>query len=98
MLLSKGSDINTKDNKGETALMIAAETHKKEILEMLLSKGADVNIKSDIGETALSKAESRNNSDIVELLIQAGAINERPSIVKSSMSSPKKKSPKHVQQ
>jgi ankyrin repeat protein len=44
LLLSKGADIHTEDNDGQTALHWALERGDKNIVEFLLSKGANVNV------------------------------------------------------
>jgi len=45
-LLAKGTDINARDNSGQTALMIASSNGDKEIVQLLLAKGADVNLRT----------------------------------------------------
>jgi ankyrin repeat protein len=41
--IAKGADVNSKANTGETALMRASYTGRKEVVQLLLAKGADVN-------------------------------------------------------
>ena len=77
MLLSGGARPDTKDKKGDTALMKAAEFGDQniEILSLLLSGGADPNIVSIWGDTALLKAtyHPECGTKITELLLQRGA-------------------------
>ena len=86
-LLTKGADVNARDQDGRTALMMAAlgghtETVKAlmaaavqghtEIVEVLIDAGADVNAKDQDGATALMLAKSKGHTEIVEILKQAG--------------------------
>jgi uncharacterized protein len=73
LLLNKGADVNTKNNKGETALMKASMFYYPEIVKILLNKGAAINAKDNKGETALSYAIKRKIPEIVDLLKEAGA-------------------------
>lgn len=74
LLMSKGANINERDNQGTTALMVAASCGEKDIVELLISKGADVNITDNEGRTALTYVESAENvsksnkKKIIELL------------------------------
>ena len=43
LLLARGADVNVKDNKNQTALMVASQNGHREIVELLLAKGADIN-------------------------------------------------------
>lgn len=52
-LLSKFSDINQKNNKGETALHLAVKHGKKDRVKLLLEKDIDKEIKNSEGKTAL---------------------------------------------
>ena len=89
LLLTKGADVNAKDNSGETALMLAASgtaAGNADCVKLLLSKGADVNATDQDGETALMQASkgasimgggatipALASADCVTLLISKGA-------------------------
>jgi len=57
MLIERGADVNIKNSKGMTALMIASRGGRTEIVRMLIERGADVNIKNSNGKTALMLAK-----------------------------------------
>jgi uncharacterized protein len=73
-LLAKGADVNEKGPEGQTALMMACATGKKEVVEVLLAKGADVNARSSDGHTALMfDGLGNGNKEVVQLLLDKGA-------------------------
>ena len=49
-------DINTKNNKGETALMLAAERGEYELVRWLLSNGSQIHLIDRQGGTAFTYA------------------------------------------
>jgi ankyrin repeat protein len=71
--LKNGTDVNAKDEWGETALMAAASHYCTEITNLLLQNGAKVNEKSNFGGTAIYIACNQLNVDVVELLLENGA-------------------------
>jgi len=56
LLIEEGAELNLKDNRGRTALMIAAERGHAKIVGVLREAGADLNIKDNESLTALDLA------------------------------------------
>jgi uncharacterized protein len=56
LLLDAGASIDAIDNRGRTALMIAAELGRSEIVETLLARGADRAITDKGGKRAADLA------------------------------------------
>jgi ankyrin repeat protein len=75
-LLDAGADVNVKDVRGMTPLMLAsASDHTSpDVVRLLLSKGADIQVKSPEGETALDWALKSGSTPIAALLKTVGAI------------------------
>lgn len=72
-LLSTGTAVDTKDERGRTILMLAAFQNNQEIFDMLIAKGADPNAKSLEGETPLLMAAKAGNKQMVDYLVEKGA-------------------------
>lgn len=72
LLLSKGANVNVKNDVGWTPLHSAAAQGHKDMAELLLSKGANVNAKTDKGHTPLHFAMEKNHKDVAKLLLQHG--------------------------
>lgn len=65
-------DINAKNNKGITALMVAAAENRPDVVKLLLKEGAEPNIKSRLGISALMFAAARGSDiEIIQALIDA---------------------------
>jgi cytohesin len=73
LLITKGVDVNAKNEWGGTPLHYAAYWGSKEIAELLLAEGADVNAKGKDGWTPLHKAAYYGHKEIVGLLLTKGA-------------------------
>jgi ankyrin repeat protein len=81
-LLNQGCDVNQMNDKGETALMAAAERCYFDTARLLLDRGADVNAADQNGRTALMRAVEATAgrgmrpavaAKIVSLLLAQGA-------------------------
>jgi N-acyl-D-amino-acid deacylase len=69
-LIEAGADVNAKDVRGMTPLMLAVATDRqdKTVIRMLLEHGADVDAKSNLGETAADWARRVAAPPAMELL------------------------------
>lgn len=72
-LISKGADLNQRDNQGYTALQNAARQRKAKLIEDLIVLKADVNATDSDGYTALHHAVLRNSAETVQALRSHGA-------------------------
>jgi ankyrin repeat protein len=73
-LITKGANVNEKDDNGQTPLHHATKEGHKEIVEILIASGAAVNIKNrSFGRTPLFWPAWNGHKEIVELLIANGA-------------------------
>lgn len=74
-LLSKGVDVNYKNDLGQSAIYVAALSKKSDIntIKILLENGADINTKTIEKNTPLMAATTNNNVDIVDFLLKNGA-------------------------
>ena len=82
-LLAEGAEVNSRDNEGNTLLMLAAHAGNLAMVHALIKSGADVNACDERGWTPLMKAAynadlDRGFADVVQALIDAGANVEMP--------------------
>ncbi|MEP9358940.1 ankyrin repeat domain-containing protein [Sphingomonas sp. KR3-1] len=70
-------DANLKDNRGNTALLIAAERGWGEGVSILIKYGANVNTQNASGETPLIRAVQVHEIEVVRQLLAAGANPDR---------------------
>ena len=72
-LLEGSSDVNARDGKGRTALMLAVLSGQGATVDALLARGADANAADAGGLTPLQAAIRSRHSAIAEALRRAGA-------------------------
>jgi len=73
LLLERGADLMAKDEKGRTALHLAAAAGRTKVVEFLLSRGAEIDARDSQGRTPLMLAASRGRKQTVKLLLDKGA-------------------------
>jgi len=72
--LSRGSDVNAVNERGETALLLALGPHGScHVAKLLVSQGADVNHSDNWGNTPLMNAAMWVSGECVRQLLEAGA-------------------------
>jgi len=74
LLLAHGANVETKDDQGNTALLLTAEGGGYEgtkIAEMLVRYGADLHATNKHGNTALELAHKNGHADIAAILRKA---------------------------
>ena len=71
--ISGGSNVNAKDDKGNTPLMFASAIGHQSIVKTLLQAGADVRAKTNDGWTPLMIASHMGHQSVIEVLRKAGA-------------------------
>lgn len=72
-LIAKGANVNARDAKGQTPLVLAANYNFAEGVDLLVSHGARVDDSNDAGETPLITAVHNRNIALIRVLIKAGA-------------------------
>ena len=72
-MLGAGSEVNTWDRHGQTALMLAAHHGYRELVEALVDAGADLNVTAKHNLTALMLAIVAGHAAVARVLVQAGA-------------------------
>jgi uncharacterized protein len=58
LLLDHGARIDAADNRGRTALMIAAEAGHLEMVDLLIARGANRSLRDASGKSALDLART----------------------------------------
>ena len=71
--ISKGVDVNVKDDKDKTPLHYAAQAGEREVVQLLIEADADLDCKDKDGETPTKLAIANDHIDVVDLLILKGA-------------------------
>lgn len=82
--VDKGTDINIKNNNGDTALIFAICSQSfnyydvGRVVRSLIANGADVNVMKSQGDfkynESIMQAKTIQNADVYNLLIEAGAV------------------------
>lgn len=79
--LQEGTQVDSADSSGRTALIEAAWGGFDKIVELLLDKGASVNAADSSGYSALMRAVEEGHTSIVTLLLKKGAdVNARGNV------------------
>ena len=72
-LMKGGLDVDARDAKGNTLLMLASYHGKTEVVKLLLKSGATVDLRNDKGQTPLGGVAFKGYAEIATLLLDAGA-------------------------
>ena len=72
-LLRQGLDVDLRDAKGNTLLMLSSYHGKTEVVRMLLKSGATVDLRNEKGQTPLGGVAFKGYAEIATLLLDAGA-------------------------
>ncbi len=72
LICKYGVDLNIQNNNGETALILAAEYKKADVVKYLVEQGCDLNLRDDKGQTAAIVAAKRGKDDVLKYLIENG--------------------------
>jgi uncharacterized protein len=76
-LIAKGANVNIRNVRGETPLVIAANLNFVEGVELLIAAAARVDETNNAGETPLITAVHNRNIPLMRVLLKAGANPER---------------------
>jgi ankyrin repeat protein len=72
LLIELGANVNARDTRGNTPLMLGASVY--ECVDILLKAGANINLQNDEGKTALiMAAQASGDPRVITLLLQNGA-------------------------
>lgn len=83
LLMAKGAKLDQTNDKGETALMLAAGAGNEKLVKLLLDKGADAQKKNGAGETVMAYAARAGKSGSVSALEAKGVKPEAPIVRKT---------------
>ncbi len=72
-LLEKKPDLNVRNSRGETALLMAASSQEPEAIDMLVAAGAEIDATVASGNTALMLCLINGDARSVDILIRGGA-------------------------
>ena len=71
-LLRAGAEVNARDHRGQTALMLAAHRGFREMVEILVEGGADLNVTAKFNLSALMLAIIAGHAEVARVLARAG--------------------------
>ncbi|MBA3804424.1 MAG: ankyrin repeat domain-containing protein [Acidobacteria bacterium] len=71
-LLDAGAEINARNSRGQTALMILDDDASENLVWDLVAAGAKLNLRDEDGDTALILAASWSKAEILRALLNAG--------------------------
>ena len=83
LLINKGAKLDQTNDKGETALMLAAGSGNEKLVKLLLDKGADAQKKNGAGETVMAYANRAGKTGSVSALEAKGVKPEAPIVRKN---------------
>ncbi|NQD74279.1 ankyrin repeat domain-containing protein [Pseudomonas sp. CM27] len=72
-LLKQGARLDSRDEQGRTALMVATQDNQIAAAQALIEAGADVNAKDNINDSPYLYAGARGLNDILQLTLSHGA-------------------------
>ena len=73
LVMFTGEDLEARDKRGRTPLIVAAEAGDAERVRGLLGRGARIEAEDDCQWTALMRAASHGHREVVRMLIERGA-------------------------
>lgn len=73
--ISNGAELELRDERGRTALLLAVRADAVEAARMLIEAGADVNAKDDIDDTPFLYAGAEGRNEILRLILATGKAN-----------------------
>lgn len=76
-LIAQIAEVDARNERNDTPLIIAARHGQGEVVKLLLSRGAEVDAMNLQGATGLSRAAEAGHDQVVKLLLAAGADVER---------------------
>jgi uncharacterized protein len=72
-LLAEGAQVNGRDARGRTALLVATIHNRVEVARVLIAAGADVNAKDSAQDSPFLYAGAEGRLDILRMTLAAGA-------------------------
>lgn len=66
--IDRGDDLNARDDKGQTPLMLAAARNKASICKLLLEAGADADLLDPVGRSALNIAQAAGATEAARVI------------------------------